>query len=349
MDGKLELNPRERPRKWSLKRLTASIFAIVCATLYALDRRVVISIVSKHTTSVTPTQYKKCQPPLPTLLAGRPPTPDSPRFKTAIASLDSFLTTRAAASDIDSLSVSVVTPAGPLFERGYGLLKANDTTSTETVTRDSAYRIASISKMFTVFETLILRDMGMLNWDDPVAKFLPNFTHPKEGWSSYLQGEYSADKSPITLRQLATHMSGLGRDYPPENFGDVWPLPLDEVERDDGKAGRTGTAEALLEAAMHYPLVAPQYTFPVYSNTGFDLLGLCNVAAFEMVTGRVNVTHHELLDEHIFQPLGLTSSFYRIANASIATRVAIPSSDFEWAVSVSPGPSCMVDDVWHRI
>ena len=46
----------------------------------------------------------------------------------------------------------------------------------------------------------------------------------------------------------------------------------------------------MFEAVAKYPLVAPQYTFPVYSNTGFDILGYCNVAADSSTTGQTT-TH----------------------------------------------------------
>lgn len=107
-----------------------------------------------------------CSAPLPTLFASHPPRPDAPRLQEAAASLHEFLSIRTAASDIDSLSIAVVTPAGPIFEHGYGVLRANETSPEKrgSVTRDSIYRIASITKMFTVLETLILRERGALSW-----------------------------------------------------------------------------------------------------------------------------------------------------------------------------------------
>ncbi|KAJ7040412.1 beta-lactamase/transpeptidase-like protein [Mycena alexandri] len=97
--------------------------------------------------------------------------------------------------------------------------------------------------MFTVLETLVLRERGILNWDDPVSKFIPKFATPSYGWSDFLDGnEYTPDHSPITLRQLASHLSGIGRDYPPYDVGETWPGPV--------KNGGTGneTLEELLAA-----------------------------------------------------------------------------------------------------
>ncbi|KAJ7110015.1 beta-lactamase/transpeptidase-like protein [Mycena epipterygia] len=284
-----------------------------------------------------------CSAPLPTLLASHPPRADAPGLKQAAASLHEFLSMRTVEFDIDSLSISVVTPAGPIFERGYGVLKANeseaDSEKLGSVTRDSIYRIASITKMFTVLETLILRERGVLNWDDPVTKFLPEFEYPSYGWSDFLNGnEYAPENAPITLRQLASHLSGIGRDYPPTDIGQPWPAPLIEnrIEDEVSRTHMNGTSEELLNSVAKYPLAAPQYTFPIYSNTGFDVLGLCNVAANLLATGQAR-THRELMQDDIFGPLGMNSSFYRIPDSRRAAQVAVPSSHSEWA-DMEDGP-----------
>lgn len=289
-----------------------------------------------------------CSPPFPTLLAANPPEPSTPGFEKAAASLHEFLSIRTLESDIDSLSIAVVTPDGSIFESGYGVLRANESTPEKrgSITRDSIYRIASITKMFVVLETLILRERGVLNWsdftltmvdiatessvrDDPVTKFLPNFTYPSYGWSEFLNGEeYSSDNSPITLRQLASHLSGLGRDYPPEDVGE-WPAPI-------SGSGYHGLQDRGLDEFLHavatIPLAAPQYTFPIYSNTGFNLLGLCNVAAHNLATGKEK-TFGELMQDDVFDPLGLNSSFYQVPNSRLAAQIAVPLSDSETAVS----------------
>jgi CubicO group peptidase (beta-lactamase class C family) len=109
---------------------------------------------------------KPCQAPAPNLFAYSPPRPSNDLIAKASKDVDKYLSNRASKPDVDSIAISIVTAAGPLFEAGYGVLKANETGVEEThpVDRDSIYRIASISKMFTVLETLILRERGALNW-----------------------------------------------------------------------------------------------------------------------------------------------------------------------------------------
>jgi CubicO group peptidase (beta-lactamase class C family) len=65
-------------------------------------------------------------------------------------------------------------------------------------------RVASISKVFTDLMMMQLRDKGVLNLDDPVTKYIPNFR---------VKVPYNT-KRPITLRELASHTSGLQREVP---------------------------------------------------------------------------------------------------------------------------------------
>jgi hypothetical protein len=64
----------------------------------------------------------------------------------------------------------------------------------------------------------------ILSRDDPVSKFIKNFTVHDGGWSDYLaqKNRTSRVDTSITLRQLASHMAGLGWGYPPLVL-DNWP------------------------------------------------------------------------------------------------------------------------------
>jgi len=116
--------------------------------------------------TLPPLSHKEyaCRPPLPHLLDA--PFPTDPLLRRASRSLNSYLADRTSHDDIDSLVIAVVTPSGPVFQKGYGVLRANETDSTKrgSVDENSIYRLASVTKIFTVLETLILRDRGVLNW-----------------------------------------------------------------------------------------------------------------------------------------------------------------------------------------
>lgn len=104
-----------------------------------------------------------CHPFLPPLFAENPPPPEQPRILAATKHLHTVLSQRFEELDIDSLSVAVVTSAGPVFEHNWGVLRANESTS-EPVTSHAIYRIASVSKLFAAFEGWILQQKGRLSW-----------------------------------------------------------------------------------------------------------------------------------------------------------------------------------------
>lgn len=80
--------------------------------------------------------------------------------------------------------------------------------STEIVNNTSMYRIGSISKLFTVYTLLV--NYGWEHWDEEVTQYLPELKNAIDspGDSSLT----SVDWSKITVGDLASQLSGIGRD-----------------------------------------------------------------------------------------------------------------------------------------
>jgi CubicO group peptidase (beta-lactamase class C family) len=161
---------------------------------------------------------------------------------------------------------------------------------------------------------------------------LPNFTYKSIGWKEYLNGanqgelEYSTS---ITLRQLASHMSGIGRDYPPFDFP-RWPYlttPNDSAIQDHLMTHFTSPwadPETMKQAIARYPLIVPSYSYPIYSNTGFAVLGWCNVAAARRLNKTSPSTYAGLLQRDIFTPLHMYGSSF-LASGLPGDHLAFPS------------------------
>ena len=107
-----------------------------------------------------------CHPPLPNLLAHYPPKANDSSLAAIFDTVDAYLQKIVAVNSTDSVSVSIVTSGGPLYEKGFGIARANETDSSKRLRPDgrSIYRVASVSKLFTTLETHILRERGALNW-----------------------------------------------------------------------------------------------------------------------------------------------------------------------------------------
>jgi CubicO group peptidase (beta-lactamase class C family) len=71
----------------------------------------------------------------------------------------------------------------------------------EPMRPETLFWIASMTKPVTAAALLMLQDAGKLNVNDPVSKFIPEFTHLKTP---------SGQPANLTIAQLMTHTSGLG-------------------------------------------------------------------------------------------------------------------------------------------
>jgi len=129
----------------------------------------------------------------------------------ALAQVDRMLQGNVSAVGIPGFVAAVVYDQDMVWFKGYGRVNFTDPTSGPPA-MDSMLRIASITKVFTVLAALAARDDGKVSLDDPLVSHLPGFS---------VLSPYRTRKS-ITLRQLASHTSGLPREVPyPCSFSTV--------------------------------------------------------------------------------------------------------------------------------
>jgi len=167
---------------------------------------------------------------------------------------------------------------------------------------EGAFRIGSITKMFTATVIMQLAEDGVLTLDDPLALWLPDVA---------AQLPYGDQ---ITLRHLLTHTSGLFNVVEHESYyADLFTemvvdeatgnVTLDCVERDpnDTLARYVYGKEAQFEPGTQWR----------YSNTNYTLLGMIIEKAAEMPLAEAYRTN-------IYEPLGMTSTFLDCYEAPLA-------------------------------
>ncbi|WP_062055486.1 serine hydrolase domain-containing protein [Aquimarina longa] len=96
---------------------------------------------------------------------------------------------------INGFSVAIVNQGGILFKKGLGY---SNRKSSKKYTENTIQNIASISKTFIGIALLKAQELGKLNLDEPINKYLP-FKVINPNFSN----------TPITIRQLATHTSSI--------------------------------------------------------------------------------------------------------------------------------------------
>lgn len=159
--------------------------------------------------------------------------------------------------------------------------------------RDTVFSICSNTKPITSVLVLTFVEEGVLDLDDPVARYLPEFA------SIEVRGENRPPKRPVTLRHLLTHLSGLKFEVSnPGVKSDMTPY-LDQVK-------------LAVEAGLG---IDPGESYR-YTSLGFQMIG----AILEKVTGR---KASDLMRERIFEPLGMSdTTFY--PGAALTARLAQP-------------------------
>lgn len=198
------------------------------------------------------------------------------------------------AAKIDAVMSAVYKPGQPgaaiivqkdgrtIIRKGYGMA---DLELGVPVAPDMVFRLGSITKQFTAVSILSLAQEGKLSLQDEITKFLPDY--PTQG-------------KRITVEHLLTHTSGI------QSYTDMpeW-LPLWRKDM---------TPKELVDLFKDKPMQFEPGRSWSYNNSGFVLLG----AIIEKVSGK---TYEQFVDERIFKPLGMSSSYYGSTERIIPRRI----------------------------
>ncbi len=195
---------------------------------------------------------------------------DDERFRSEVKLLESWIQQQIDYRNIPGLAVGVVYDRRLVYARGFGYADLEKKTP---VTPQSLFRIASNSKTFTATAVMQLRDEGKLRLDDPIDKYLQDFSI----------GNPYPDAPPITIFHLLTHTSGLPREA-------AFPYWTDR---------KFPTMEQILKALPHQEMIYPPGQRIKYSNLGMALLG-------EIVAVVSGMPYEQYMEEKIFRPLGMT-------------------------------------------
>lgn len=183
------------------------------------------------------------------------------------ARLDSFIDTQPA--DQPGFALSITKNGKVVYRNSAGLANSTTRTPIDPLTN---FRMASVTKQFTAMGILLLEKQGLLHFDDPIGRWLPELP--------------AGVAHQVLIRHLLTHSSGI-LDYesliPPAQTTQV----LD--------------ADVLRLLSTHDSTYFTPGSRFRYSNSGFCLLAL--------IIERVSkTTFPEFIRKNIFLPLHMDSS-----------------------------------------
>jgi CubicO group peptidase (beta-lactamase class C family)/D-alanyl-D-alanine dipeptidase len=173
---------------------------------------------------------------------------------------------------IPGLSIALVDDQQIVWAQGFGVA---DPKSKKPATAATVYRIGSVSKLFTDIAIMQLVERGELNLDAPVSDYLPEF-HPRNPFGT-----------PITLRELMSHRSGLLREPPVGNYFDPTEPSL------------AATVRSLNDTELVF---APQ-THTKYSNAAIAVVGY-------LLEQRNHQVFAAYLKHVVLDPMGMAHSSF---------------------------------------
>jgi CubicO group peptidase (beta-lactamase class C family) len=160
--------------------------------------------------------------------------------------------------------------------------------------RRAVFLLASVSKPLTATGVMLLVDRGEIRLDDPVRKFLPEFS--------------GGERDRVTLRHLLTHTSGLP-DMLPENI---------DLRK------RHASQQEFVAAICHTPLLFTPGTEVRYQSTG----SLIAARIAEAITG---TPFRDFLLQEVFTPLGMVQTSLGLGGRELADVVRCQTSgNDEW-------------------
>lgn len=144
-----------------------------------------------------------------------------------LAGVDVFMEKQVADQKIAG-GIVIISHGGKIgFFHAYGQM---DLEAKKPMSKDTIFRIYSMSKAITTAGALTLVEQGKIGLDDPVSKYIPGFANLKVASPEGLR----APKRPMTVKDLMLHISGItygsGPDALRNAYGKLKPMEADNLE-----------------------------------------------------------------------------------------------------------------------
>jgi CubicO group peptidase (beta-lactamase class C family) len=165
-------------------------------------------------------------------------------------------------------SILVAKEGNILLNQGYGFANFDQATLNKSQTK---FAIGSVTKQFTAMAIMQLSEKGLINMEDSLSKYLPDFPNGES----------------ITIHNLLTHSSGLANFTDLEEF---YTLSVNKLNPMD-----------ILDLIKDKPLMfKPGESFS-YNNTGYLILGI-------LIEKLSNMSYEEYLHKNIFTPINMNNT-----------------------------------------
>lgn len=293
---RLTRNSRRSPRQWIILAGITSVLAVVMTSLFTwhavtyTQRSCGVqranATAHEETRDYKPVSLNIACPEFPAVVSLSRPLPSE--IQHILDKLDSYLSTIIDENtSLPAISANIFHHDSVIWSGHYGSKTYNN--SRARPDGDTVYRIGSITKIFSVLLIYKLFDSGVIDSvDDPLRKYAPDF-----------DVKNPLTNEDITLRQIASQMSGLPREAPCVYH-----------------CTHTNSTEQL-KLLRNRNLVIEPWTMPSYSNLGYALLGRL------LTKNLLNKPFESWVKEEILDPLGMSNTGFKITS-DVEKNMAFP-------------------------
>jgi CubicO group peptidase (beta-lactamase class C family) len=210
-----------------------------------------------------------------------------------ITALDDVLRAATTSGAVPGLVAMATSSREAIYQSSLGV---RDLSKAKPMTQDSVFWIASMTKAITTAAAMQLVEQGKLQLDDPIGGIVPEFASPQvmDGLDDKGAPKLRPAKSPITLRHLMTHTAGFCYD--------MWNADMLRYMTATGLPRMSSCKRVALTAPLAFdPGTRWEYGINV------DVIG----RMIEEVSGQ---RLDQYIRDHIFAPLGMASSGFRLSS-----------------------------------
>ena len=175
----------------------------------------------------------------------------------------------------------------------------------DPVTKDSIFRIYSMSKPVTGVAMMILYEEGKWRMDDPVSRYIPEFARLKvyTGRNPDNTPKLEDARRSMTMRELMTHTAGLGYVLNAAS-------PVDKMIIDGNVLNAGAPLQAMIDGLGKIPLLAQPGTRWSYS-IAVDVQGY-------LVEKFSGMKFDEFLKTRVFDPLGMKDTAFYVPKEKLS-------------------------------
>src|ERR1700742_3386764 len=210
------------------------------------------------------------------------------------AQIDQILRQKSDAVEIPGVVAVAANGSDVIYQGAFG---KRDLSKPDAMTTDSVFWIASMTKAVTTAAAMQLVEQGKLSLDAPIGKVLPDLAAPQvlEGFDANGEPKLRPARNPSTPRHLMTHTSGFCYE--------MWSGDMVQYQEKTGTPG----VISCKNAALKTPIMSDPGTRWEYG-TNIDFVG----KAVEAASGKRLDAY---LRDHMFTPLGMTDTGFKIGDA----------------------------------